>query len=186
MAVRRHLDSLAAEGLAVSTEPARKSVGRPPAGWRLSPAGLERFPRRYDVLALDVLEDLDEQMGPGAVAGLFRRRTAKQVAEYRQVIDAGGGECGIDAKVEAVARLRDDAGYLAEWERAEDGDLILTENNCAVHRVAQAHPVVCAMELELLQQVFGPDAEVSRQSHTMAGDAVCSYRISPRLRGSTL
>lgn len=203
MAVRRHLDSLSAEGLALRTEADRKSVGRPPGGWCLSPAGLELFPRRYDVFALDMLEDLDEQVGPGTVERLFRRRTDKQVAEYRAAIEddsgqaddvshtdtsppqiaAGGcGSCGIEGKVETVTRLRDEAGYLAEWQRSEDGDFILTENNCAVHRVAQSQPAVCAMELDLLQQVFGPDADVSRQSHTMAGDAVCSYRISLRHR----
>jgi predicted ArsR family transcriptional regulator len=28
--------------------------------------------------------------------------------------------------------------------------------------------------------VLGPDVEVTRESHTMAGDPVCCYRVRPR------
>jgi predicted ArsR family transcriptional regulator len=56
---------------------------------------------------------------------------------------------------------------------------VLTENNCAVHRVAERHPEVCAIEISLLRRVLGPDVEVSRLSHAMAGDAVCAYCIRP-------
>lgn len=176
MAVRRHIDALASDGLIVASPPAPRTVGRPPTGWRLSAAGLELFPRRYDSLALDVLEDLAEQDGPQAVDELLRRRNQKLAREYEAEV---GDNDVLELKVAGVARLRDQAGYLAEWERDGDG-FILTENNCAVHRVAERHPSVCALELELLKQVFGPDVDVSRQSHTMAGDAVCSYRIAPR------
>ncbi len=40
--------------------------------------------------------------------------------------------------------------------------------------------MICAMELTLLRRVLGPDVEVTRMSHAMAGDAVCSYCIRPR------
>jgi len=36
------------------------------------------------------------------------------------------------------------------------------------------------MELDLFRRVMGPDVEVTRVAHTMAGDAVCSYRIRKR------
>ena len=58
--------------------------------------------------------------------------------------------------------------------------LVLTENNCAIHRVAERHPAVCAMELTLFRRVLGPDVEVTRVSHAMAGDAGCTYCIRPR------
>ena len=57
---------------------------------------------------------------------------------------------------------------------------MLVENNCAVHRVAERFPAVCAMELALFRKVLGPDVEVTRVAHTMAGDATCTYRIRPR------
>jgi predicted ArsR family transcriptional regulator len=177
MGVRRHLDALHAEGLVEPTACTRKGLGRPAAGWRLSAAGLELFPRRYDRVALEVLEDVAGHAGPDAVDAVFTRRTEKLVSEYQaELADAEG----LDERVAGLARIRDEAGYLAEWGTTAEGDLVLTENNCAVHRVAEQFPVVCAQELALLRRVLGPDVEVVREAHTMAGDAVCRYRIRPR------
>lgn len=179
MGVRRHLDALEADGLVEPIECARKGPGRPASGWRLSAAGLELFPRRYDGVALDVLEDLGELGGPEAVDTVFASRTEKLVDSYEaQLAEAGAEE--LPDRVATLARIRDDAGYLAEWAEADDGSLVLTENNCAVHRVAEKYPTVCAQELALIRRVLGPDVEVTRTAHTMAGDAVCSYRIRPR------
>ncbi|MDQ6928006.1 MAG: winged helix-turn-helix transcriptional regulator [Actinomycetota bacterium] len=177
MGVRRHLESLAADGLVESSECTRRGLGRPAAGWRLSAAGLELFPRRYDSLALDVLEDIAEGAGPDAVDAVFARRTDKLVAEYdEQLADTQG----LEERIQGVAKIRDEAGYLANSAPGDNGDFTLTENNCAVHRVAARYPAVCAMELALLRRVMGPDVEVTRIAHTMAGDAVCAYRMRPR------
>ena len=177
MGVRRHLESLAADGLVESSECTRRGLGRPAAGWRLSAAGLELFPRRYDSLALDVLEDISDHAGPDAVDAVFARRTEKLVVEYDEEL---ADTESLEERVHGLAKIRDDAGYLAGAEPGDDGDFILTENNCAVHRVAARYPAVCAMELALLRRVMGPDVEVTRVAHTMAGDAVCAYRMSPR------
>ena len=180
MGVRRHLDALQSEGLVETTTCDRKGLGRPAAGWRLSATGLELFPRRYDRVALEVLEDVAEHAGHDAVDAAFTRRTDKLVTEDdAEPTDAEG----LPERVAALARIRDDAGYLAESSADGDGDLLLTENNCAVHRVAERYPVVCAQELALLRRVLGPDVEVTREAHTMAGDAVCRYRIRPRTDG---
>jgi predicted ArsR family transcriptional regulator len=177
MGVRRHLDALESEGLVETTECTRRARGRPASGWRLSATGLELFPRRYDTIALDVLEDVAEQVGPGAVAAVFERRTEKMVNEYETAL---ADRHTLEERVAGLTQIRDDAGYLAEMSADADGSLVLTENNCAVHRVAEHHPAVCAMELTLIRRVLGPDVEVTRTAHTMAGDAVCSYCIRPR------
>jgi predicted ArsR family transcriptional regulator len=177
MGVRRHLDSLAADGLVETVASARRGLGRPASGWRLSASGLELFPRCYDTFALDALEDIGEHMGPEAVDAVFSRRGDKLVADYREKL---AGCCGLEERVAGLTRIRDEAGYLAEYESNGDCELLLTENNCAVHKVAERYPAVCAMELDLLRRVMGPDAEVTRVAHTMAGDAVCSYRIRRR------
>ena len=173
MGVRRHLAALSAEGLVEQSTCARSGPGRPPAGWRLSAAGVEMFPRRYDALALDLLEDLSTD----EVASALGRRTDKQVSQYHEAL---AGCSTLEDQVAELTRLRDQAGYLAEWSPGEDGALVLTENNCAVHRVAEHHPAICAMELTLLRRVLGPEVEVTRMSHAMTGDAVCSYCIRPR------
>jgi len=111
-----------------------------------------------------------------SVAGALESRTDKQVAQYQLQL---AGCVGLGERVDGLARLRDQAGYLAECSDAGDGAFLLTEANCAVHRVAERHPVVCAIELSLLRRVLGPDVEVTRMSHTMAGDGACTYCIRP-------
>lgn len=173
MGVRRHLTTLAAEGLAEPAACTQSGPGRPPTGWRLSAAGRELFPRRYDVLAIDLIDEL----APEELAAALARRNDKQVAEYRAAL----APCaGLVEQVATLARLRDQAGYQADWAPGASDTLVLTENNCAIYRVAEHLPAVCAMELSLLREVLGPDVEVSRTSHAMAGDTVCSYRIRPR------
>ena len=173
MGVRRHLSALGAEGLVEPAACPSAGPGRPPTGWRLSTAGRELFPRRYDALAIDLIDELASE----ELAGALARRNDKQVAQYRAAL---APYADLGEQVAEVARLRDQAGYQAEWSAGDGDTLVLTENNCAIHRVAEHHPSVCSMELSLLREVLGPDVEVTRLAHTMAGDAVCSYCIRPR------
>ena len=179
VAVRRHLDILAADNIAEHVPATRTAVGagRRASGWRLSETGLEMFPRRYDAMALELLEDLAEEAGPEAVDAVFARRTDKLASQYETVLD---GITDPREKVRLIASLRDQGGYLTDVRTGDDGDVILVENNCAVHRVAEKHSVVCDMELVLFRRVLGPEVEVQRVSHTMAGDPVCCYRVCPK------
>jgi len=173
MGVRRHLANLAAQGLVEQSRCTVAGPGRPPAGWRLSASGVEMFPRRYDAFALELLDELPPEEAAGALA----RRNDTQVLQYQAAV----APCGDLAETVAeVARLRDVAGYQAEWATGDDGALVLTENNCSIRRVAERHAAVCSLELSLLRQVLGPEVEVTRIAHAMAGDAVCAYCIRPR------
>ena len=82
MGVRRHLAVLAADGLVEQTPCTQAGPGRPPAGWRLTASGRETFPRRYDTLALDLLDDLS----PDELAGALARRNDKQVLQYEATV----------------------------------------------------------------------------------------------------
>ena len=172
MGVRRHLAALATEGMVEQSTCAQVGAGRPPAGWRLSASGTELFPRRYDSFVRDLIDELPAE----ELAGALARRNDAQVAQYRAAV---AGCEDLAQQVAEVSRLRDVAGYQAEWAPGEGDELVLTENNCAIHRVAEHHPAVCAMELSLLRQVLGTRVEVARVSHAMTGDAVCSYCIRP-------
>jgi predicted ArsR family transcriptional regulator len=174
MGVRRHLDALATLGLAERGAcDGRHGVGRPPTGWRLTARGMELLPRRYDTFAIQLLDDLAEHVGNEAIAAALRRRTDMLVSQYAAELS---GATTLEERVEVLVRIRDDAGYVAECHD-DGGTMVLTENNCAVHKVAERFPAVCAMELALFREVLGPEVEVTRVAHTMAGDAVCAYRI---------
>ena len=173
MGVRRHLTTLAADGLVEQVTCAHPGPGRPPSGWRLSATGMELFPRRYDTLAIELLDEL----APDELAGALRRRNDTQVAQYQAAL----APCAdLPDQVAELARLRDTAGYQADWAAGEGDSLVLTEHNCAIYKVAERHAAVCSEELSLFRRVLGPEVEVTRLSHAMAGDAACTYCIQPR------
>ncbi len=58
---------------------------------------------------------------------------------------------------------------------SRDGALRLREHNCPLFRVADAVPVVCEAEMKLFRDVLG--AQVERETHILAGERCCTYRI---------
>jgi predicted ArsR family transcriptional regulator len=78
-------------------------------------------------------------------------------------------------RLERVAELMSDAGYMAEWER-RGGGYRLAEHNCAIRAVAERFPEVCAAEARFLRRVLG--AAVERVQHIPTGCNACEYSIT--------
>ena len=80
-AVRRHLDALVADGLAVDREQRplagrQRGRGRPAREFLLTDAGRASFPHAYDDLAAAALRFLAESGGEAAVTAFAERRVA--------------------------------------------------------------------------------------------------------------
>ena len=143
----------------------------------LTPVAQGLFPANYDGLATDMLVAIDAVGGPELLGEIFRarREAVSKRARDRLADRLPAGATLID-RVRELAVIQDEAGYLCSAE-AEDGTSIrLFEKNCAIFRVATSHPGACAAELAMFSDVLG--ADVVRESHIMAGDRCCSYRIS--------
>ena len=78
-------------------------------------------------------------------------------------------------RVRELAVIQDEAGYLAEAIIGPDGVIRLVERNCAIHHIAADTGAACQAELDLFREVLGVD--VQRETHIVAGDRCCSYRI---------
>jgi predicted ArsR family transcriptional regulator len=173
VAVRQHLEILEADGL-LATRSERRPIGRPRRLFRLSEAADELFPKNYAGLAEMVLEHLQESGGPGRVAEFFdaRRRRFE-----REVLPMLAGQT-LEGRIRTLAQFQDQAGYMAEYEALPDQGFVIREHNCAICRVARRFPQACQKELEMFQNLL--DADVERQQHMAAGDAMCSYVVRPR------
>lgn len=173
VAVRQHLSTLAAEGR-VSITVERRGLGRPVHRYHLTPEGDESFERAYDRLCLELLDSVEETQGKDGVDALLTARRRKLTGSIRTRMQ----DMPLANRVAEAARLQDGFGYMATV-KPDGGDLVLTEMNCAICRVARAHPALCAHELAMLAEVAGDGVAVVRERHILSGDSACVYRFTP-------
>ena len=86
------------------------------------------------------------------------------------------GATDLGERVQRLADLRSDEGYLAEV-RAEEGAYLLIEHHCPIREAAAACGALCGAELDVFRRVLGPNAKVTRVQHVLAGDRRCAYRV---------
>src|SRR5207245_11377110 len=110
-AIRHHLKELEAEGLILYGREQR-GVGAPTFAYRLSTAGEELFPRRYEETLTELLQRVTEKAGRSAAVELLEGHYATLTRRLLSELD---GVVGSD-RVAAIARLMSEAGYMAEWQ----------------------------------------------------------------------
>ncbi len=171
MAIRRHLNTLERDNL-VETTLVRQAMGRPLNKYKLSKAGQESFPRNYKHLTLDFLNDLEEIGGRDVIHQLFEARLERLVSKYQQEFE----NKTFDEKVEKLAHIQNENGYMVELEQVDSDSFLLKEFNCPIAEVANGYKKACDCELQLFKKVL--DTSKIRSMGCMAnGDACCQYEI---------
>lgn len=176
MAVRQHLYGLEQDEL-VSFIDERKRVGRPSRIWRLTSKSTAMFPDNHSELAVGIIDAVKAAFGEKGLAKLVNERTRAQLERYRERVLP---ELPLERKVAAIAAIRREEGYMAEWHR-EGEALWLIENNCPICAAASACNGLCEGECELFKQLLG-EVEITREEHIIAGARRCSYRITEPAR----
>jgi DeoR family suf operon transcriptional repressor len=169
-AVRHHLKELEAEGL-VTYGREQRGVGAPTFAYRLSTQGEARFPRRYEETLTNLLDHLAEKQGREAAVSVFE----DHYADLTRRLQAELVGVAPERRLAAVARVMNEAGYMAETD-AGAGGFRLAEHNCAIRSVAERYPEVCAVEAKFLQTVLA--ASVERTTHIVSGCNACEYAIT--------
>jgi DeoR family suf operon transcriptional repressor len=173
-AVRHHLKELEAAGLLVYRREHR-GVGAPAFSYRLSPAGEELFPRRYDEALSAMLGAVVERDGRDAAVAMLESYFGLLAGRMRTELE-GMPET---ERLGALARLLSEEGYMAEVQVQEkpagDTEVVLTEHNCPIPAIAGRFPEMCAAEARYLAEVLG--AEVERTGHILSGCPACEYRV---------
>lgn len=185
-ATRRHLKDLEFEGL-VEHQSVQTGMGRPQHLYKLSQAGRDRFPHRYNEFAVSLLDTLAETVGQDQVGSILRKQWERKALDYRQRL----GEGSLRQRVASLVDMRLEEGYMAEWHavESENGNgngngsggerFILTEHNCAISEVAESFPSVCDNELEMFAVAL-PDCVVERTHWLIDGEHRCGYLIQKR------
>jgi predicted ArsR family transcriptional regulator len=173
--VRHHLKELEVDSLVTRTREQR-GVGAPVHLYRLSAAGENLFPRRYEELLTETLSRVEGRSGrPAVVEAMDQHYQALARRLEVDLADTSGAQ-----RLELVARILVDEGYMAAWQDA-DGAVKLTEHNCAIKAVAERFPEICDLEERFLRDVLA--AGVERHSHILTGCQACEYSIHFPERG---
>jgi predicted ArsR family transcriptional regulator len=175
MAIRQHLYALQSERLVTYQEEPRP-MGRPAKLWRLTPAADRFFPAGYAELTLSLINSVTEAFGEGGIDRLLEVRTRHQIESYGEQI----ARDSLQEKLEKLAMLRTNEGYMAEVEELADGSFLLIENHCPICAAATACTGLCARELEVFQAVLGAEVTVDRTEHIVAGARRCAYQVYRR------
>lgn len=173
MAVRQHLYALQDEKL-VTYEEDPRPVGRPAKLWRLTPAADRLFPEGYAELTLSLLNSVKEAFGEAGLDRLLEVRTCQQLEGYTQQMK---GARSLKQRLNKLAEIRTNEGYMAEVQAQEDGSFLLVENHCPICAAANACTGLCAKELEVFQSLLGDQARIQRVEHIIAGERRCAYQI---------
>jgi predicted ArsR family transcriptional regulator len=176
-AVRQHLDALAGNGLVTSTTRPPVGRGRPAHVWALTDLARDLFPDHHDDLTVDLLDAVRRALGEDGLARVIDARAQAQLAAYRKAIPARGK---LRARVEALARVRTEEGYLAEVVDDEDGNIVLVEHHCPICIAASACQNLCRSELDVFQAALGDDIVVERTQHLLSGNRRCAYKVVPK------
>ena len=177
MAVRQHLDSLESDGLVAYETPAR-ARGRPAKIWRATTAADGYFPDSHAALAADLITQMREAFGEAGLNRLVVLRTAEQERAYAARL---GLKSTLKARLDVLARVRSEEGYMAEVRREpETSAWLFIEHHCPICTAARACTGLCREELALFQRLLGGGFRVERISHILAGASRCTYRVTPR------
>jgi predicted ArsR family transcriptional regulator len=174
MAVRQHLYALQEEHFITYHEVPRP-IGRPAKLWQLTSAADRLFPEAYAELTVSLLTSVTEAFGAAGLERLLDVRTRQQIAAYGQQM---AGQDTLQQRVETLAAMRTDEGYMAEVQTQADGSFLLIEKHCPICAAAVACTGLCGKELEVFQAVLGQDVVIERMEHMVVGARRCAYRVA--------
>lgn len=173
VAALRHLASLEDEGL-VERSYERRRVGRPAVHFRLSQRAAGIFPQAYAQMSITALEYIERRLGREAVVGMLQERSHEVADQNRPRL----GAPELRARVEELARIRSEGGYMAEVGPRRGSGVELREHNCPILAIAGRFPEACEVERRMFESMLR--AGVSTSHRVVAGDPVCRFLIRPR------
>lgn len=173
IAVRQYLVSLEQRGLVTYYQESR-SLGRPARLWQLTSAADVFFPEAHAALASSLLKSAEKAFGADGLRQMLSESVREQIERYRDQIPTN---TSLDERLQALASLRNQDGYMAEIKKEKAGSFLLIENHCPILRAAKQCSQLCEAELQIFQSVLGNQTRVQREEHMLGKSCRCVYRV---------
>lgn len=169
---RLHLKNLMDEDL-VNAEKQVGGVGRPMVYYSISEKGTGLFPNTHGDLTVQLLNSVKTILGQKALDKLVDAREQSAMERYEKELE---GVTHLEEKLEILTRIRSEEGYMAEWEKDDEGYLLI-ENHCPICDAAKRCQGFCHAELHTFQKALGDKVTVKRMDHIVKGARRCCYRV---------
>jgi len=169
--IRNHLKSLCGLQLTGRNGTRIDGPGRPEIVYTLTEHARRYFPRR-DAETLSALAAFLEEEGRGAVIRDFFRRQGEK--RRQEALDRIEGLEGRD-RLDEVARILTDEGFMAEIETDPSGRSLLRLCNCPIRSLIDVSRAPCRAELGFVRALLG--RRLTRVSYIPSGDTACCYAI---------
>lgn len=173
VAALAHLRQLETEGW-VERSFRRGSVGRPAVCFRLTTGSDELFPQSYAEMSRCALAFIERRLGRPAVIELLQDRAHDLVDRHRSRVVGRP----LSQRVEELARIRTEGGYMAEVGQHRAGAIEMQEHNCPILGLAESYPEACETERRMFESLL--NARVGVTHRVVAGDPVCRFWIKER------
>ncbi|WP_110928715.1 helix-turn-helix transcriptional regulator [Bacillus massiliglaciei] len=172
MAVRKHLAALEKDHLLIAKE-VKQPLGRPLQTYSLSEKAEEFFPKNYEGIGIEFLQDIKELYGEESIQELFKKRESRLIQEYSDRLQKRGTP---DEKLDEMVTIQNEKGYMADLSKIDDSTYELTEYNCPILSVAKEFKVACRCETDLFKNILGTD-NVTRTCCQTQGDSHCKFLL---------
>jgi predicted ArsR family transcriptional regulator len=169
--VRAHMRVLDGEGLVQRGGSRPKGPGRPEIVYALTAAAESLFPNRDGELLFQLADYVRTSDRPELLREFFAERVARRRREAGRRLEGLEG----DDRLEEVARILSEDGFMAEIDRDDAGRRLLRLCHCPMPHLVAATRVPCREELRFVREMLGES--LARVSYIPAGDAACCYAL---------
>jgi predicted ArsR family transcriptional regulator len=179
--IRHHLDILKGEGLVEVPEVRRRDApGRPQYTFQLTPAAQAFFPKNYQSFTNLMLSEIRDSVPPEQMDRILSGVAARMAAQAHIL----AAEATTEERMQSAVEYLNSRGYVAEWQREEDGSYVLRTHNCPYCEVSHENGELCSMDLRLVAELLG--TEPARRERLSIGGTCCSYVLGARVMTARL
>jgi predicted ArsR family transcriptional regulator len=170
--IRRHLDALERDAL-VESSTQKRERGRPVSLYSLTDRAHELFPQAYDVVSVEILQQVEERFGRDAVCAILHGRAERIIREIKPQI---GGKT-LKKKVEEFSRIFNEMGYITRVEsNGRDEQHTIVVHHCPVLMIARDYPEVCDGDCAIGRDSL--EANVERECTLSEGASCCRFWVT--------
>lgn len=171
-AVNQHLASLEKQRYVESVLQS-STGGRPGRVYKLSPTGLELFPRHYSLFSRLLLQLVQQKLGDETLRECLAGLGEQLSQEYKNRVRKRDT---LSAQIDEVKLIMYELGYETELEQNQANPSEIVASNCVFHALAKDCKEVCELDLSLISSLL--DAKVEHKECMVRGGHCCRFGIS--------